>query len=127
MEPKALKLGVSKIKNLANEAVLVECRTETDRDLLEKELNQLSAISVGRPKKQLPTLLLKFVPIEIEEADIKSTILQQNNILHLRDSVLQKNFTKRSFEDARHVVIEISLCVRRQLLTIHELKLQWSM
>jgi len=34
--PKALKLGVSKIKNLANEAVLVECRTETERDIPEK-------------------------------------------------------------------------------------------
>jgi len=32
---------------------------------------------MGRPKKKLPALLLKFVPIEIEDADIKSTILQQ--------------------------------------------------
>jgi hypothetical protein len=127
VDPKALKLGVSKIKNLANEAVFVECGTETDRDILEKELNKISAISVGRPKKKLPTLLLKFVPIEIEDADIKSTILQQNNLLHLSDSVLQKKFTKRSFEDARHVVIEVSPCLRRELLTIHKLKLQWSM
>jgi hypothetical protein len=127
VDPKALKLGVSKIKNLANEAVFVECRTETDRDILEKELNKISAISVGRPKKKFPTLLLKFVPNEIEDADIKSTILQQNNLHHLNDSVLQKKFTKRSFEDARHVVIEVSPGLRRELLTIHKLKLQWSM
>jgi len=82
---------------------------------------------VGRPKKKLPTLLLKFVPIETEDADIKSTILQQNNLLHLSHSVLQKKFTKRSFEDARHVVIEVSPCVRRELLTLYKLKLQWSM
>ena len=121
---KALNLGVGKIKNLTNDAVFVECRTETDRDILEKELNKISAISVGRPKKKLPTLLHKFVPIEIDDADIKSTILQQNNLLHLSDSVLQKKFTKRSFEDARHVVIEVSPCLRRELLTIHKLKLQ---
>ena len=80
---------------------------------------------MGRPKKKLPALLLKFVPIEIEDADIKSTILQQNNLRDLSDSVFQKKFTKRSFEDARHVVIEVSPCLRRKLLTIH--KLQWSM
>ena len=77
-------------------AVFEECKTETDRHIMEKELNKISAISVGRPKKKLHTLF-------------------------------QKKFTKRSFEDARHVVVEISLCVRRELLTIHKLKLQWSM
>jgi hypothetical protein len=127
VDPKALKLGVSKIKNVANKAVFVECRTEADRDILEKELVKISALTVGRPKKKLPTLLLKFVPIEIEDAEIKSTILQQNNLLHPSDSVLQKKFTKRSFDDARHVVIEVSPCLRRELLTIHKLKLQWSM
>jgi hypothetical protein len=127
VDPKALKLGVSKIKNLANEAVFVECRTEADRDVLEKELIKISTLAVGRPKKKLPTLLLKFVPIEIEDAEIKSTILQQNNLLHLSDSVLQKKSTKRSFDDARHVVIEVSPCPRRELLAIHKLKLPWSM
>jgi hypothetical protein len=57
---KALKLSVSKTKNLANEAVFVECRTETDRDILEKELIKRSALTVGRLKKKLPTLLLKI-------------------------------------------------------------------
>lgn len=127
VDPKALKLGVSKIKNIANDAVFVECRTEKGSDILEKELNKISAISVGRPKKKLPALLLKFVPNEIEDADIKSTIIQQNNLHHLNESVLQKKFTERSFEDARHVVIEVSPCLRRELLTIHKLKLQCSM
>ena len=95
VDPKALKLGVCKLKNLANEAVFVECRTETDRDTLENELIKMSAITVGRPKKKLPTLLLKFVPKEVEDADIKSTILQQNNLTHLEDGILQKKFTKK--------------------------------
>ena len=82
---------------------------------------------MGRPKKKLPTLLLKFVPIEIEDADIKSTIIQQNNLLHLSHSIPQKKFSKRSFEEARHVVIEVSPCLGKELLTIHKLKLQCSM
>ena len=127
VDPKALQLGVCKIKHLANEAVFVECRSETDRDILEKELTKMSAITVGRPKKKLPTLLLKFVPNEVEDADIKSTILQQNNLAHLENIILQKKFTKRTFEDSRHVVIEVSPNLRRALLAIHKLKLQWSM
>jgi len=127
VDPKTLQLGVCKIKNLANEAVFVKCRTETDRDILEKELTKMSAITVGRPKKKLPTLLLKFVPKEVEDDDIKNTILQQNNLTHLEDSILQKKFTKRTFEDSRHVVIEVSPNLRRQLLALHKLKLQWCM
>jgi hypothetical protein len=38
VDPKASKLGVSKIKNLANNALLVECKSKADRDTLEKEL-----------------------------------------------------------------------------------------
>ena len=43
VDPKTLQLGVCKIKNLANELVFVECRSETDRDILEKELTKMSA------------------------------------------------------------------------------------
>ena len=127
VDPKALQLGVCKIKNFANEAVFVECKTEKDRDTLEKELNKTRAITVGRPKMKPPTILVKFVPKEVEDADIKSTILQQNNLTHLEDSNLQKKYTKRTFEDSRHVVIEVSPNLKRELLAIHKLKLQWSM
>jgi len=67
------------------------------------------------------------VPKEVEDVDIKNTILQQNNLTHLEDSILQKKFTKRTFEDSRHVVIEVSPNLRRQLLALHKLKLQWCM
>lgn len=60
---------------------------QTDRDILETELNKLSILNVGRPKKKLPTLL-SFVPKEIEDDDIKNTILQQNNLTHLEDYTL---------------------------------------
>jgi hypothetical protein len=62
VDPKALKLGVSKLKNLANNAVLVECKSKTDRDILEKELSKLRMVTVERPKRKLPTLLLMYVP-----------------------------------------------------------------
>jgi len=58
-----------------------------DCDILEKELSKLSKLNVGRPKKKLPTLLLPFVPKEVEDADIKHTILHQNNLIHLEDSI----------------------------------------
>jgi hypothetical protein len=127
VDPKALKLGVSKIKKPSKQGRLRRMQDRIGQGHTRKRTKKISAISVGRPKKKLPTLLLKFVPNEKKDADIKSTILQQNNLQHLTDSVLQKKFTKRSFEDARHVVIEVSPCIRRELLTIHKLKLQWSM
>ena len=67
------------------------------------------------------------MPKEVEDADIKNTILQENNLTHLDDSILQKKFTKRTFDDSRHVVIEVSPNLRRKLLAPHKLKLLWSM
>jgi hypothetical protein len=127
VDPKALKLGVSKLKNLANNAVFVECNNTTDRDILEKELAKLKTVTVERPKKKLPTLLLKFVPKEVEDAEIIDTILQQNNLAHLEDPILNIKFIKNTFEDSRHVVIEVSSSLRRELVALRKIKLHWSL
>ena len=125
VDPKALQLGVSKIKKLSNDGLFVECKTESDGDTLEKELSKLSTITVARPRKKLPTLLFTFVPKEVGDDDIKNTILQQNNLTHLEDSTLHIKFTKWTFGDSRHVVIEVSRNLRRELLAVHKLKIQW--
>lgn len=105
----------------------MECKSETDRDILEKELSKLRTLNVGRPRKKLPTLLLSFVPKEVEDADIKHTILQQNNLIHLEDSILHTKFTKRTFEDSRHVIVEVNPGLRRELLALKKIKIQWCM
>jgi len=64
---------------------------------------------------------------EVEDADIKPTILQQNNLIHLEDSILHTKFTKRTFEDSRHVIVEVSPSLRRELLALKKIKIQWSM
>ena len=127
VDPKALQLRVSKIKNLSNGALFVEFKSETYRDILEKELSKLSTLNVGRPKKKLPTLLLSFVPKEVEDADIKHTILQQNNLIHLEGPILHTKFTKRAFEDSTHVIVEASPSLRRELLALKKIKIQWCM
>jgi hypothetical protein len=127
LDHKALQLWVNKLENLANQAVFIECKTKTDRDTLETELGKLSTVTVGRPKRKLPTLLLRFVPKEVEDADIKNIILQQNNLSHLEDPVLRPKFTKRAFEESRHVVLEVSRNLRRELVALQKIKLHWSM
>jgi hypothetical protein len=127
VHPKALQLGVNKLKNLANEAVFVECKTKTDRDTLETELGKLRTVTVGRPKRKLPTLLHRFVPKEVEDMDIKNIILQQNNPSHIEDPILRPKFTKRTFEESRHVVLEVSPNLWRELVTLQKIKLHWSM
>jgi hypothetical protein len=65
-----------------------------------------------------------FVPKEVADDDIKNTILKQNNLTHLEDSTLHMKFTKRTFEDSKHVVIEVRPNLRRELLALHKLKIQ---
>jgi hypothetical protein len=107
--------------------LLVQCKNKTDSDTLEKELSKLRTVTVERPKRKLPALLVKFVPKEIEDEAIKDTILQQNNLSHIEDPVLNIKFTKRTFEDSRHVVIEVSPNIRRELVTLQKIKLRWNM
>jgi hypothetical protein len=127
VDPKALKLGVSKLKNLANNAVFVECKNKADRDILEKELSKLRAVTVERSKRKLPTLLLMYVPKEVEDAAIKDTILQQNNLDYLEDPILNIKFTKSKSEDSRHVVIEVSPSLPRELVALRKIKLYWNL
>ena len=105
---------MSKLKNLANNAVLVECKSKTDRDILEKELGKLSTVTVERPKRRLPTLLLMFVLKEVEDNVIKDTILYQNNLSHIEYLVFNTKFTKGTCVESRHVVIEVSPNLRRE-------------
>jgi hypothetical protein len=62
---------VSKLKNLANNVVLVECKSKTNHDILEKKVGKLSMVTVECPKRKLLTLLLMFVPKELEDDEIR--------------------------------------------------------
>jgi len=120
VDPKALKLEVIEFKNVANNTLLVQCKSKTDSDILEKELSKLRTVTLERPKRNLPTLLLIFVPKEIEDVAIRVTILQQNNVSHTEDPVINIKITKRAFEDSRHVVIEVSPNLRGELVALQK-------
>ena len=126
MDPKTLKLGVNKLKNLANNALLVQCKNKTDSDILEKELSKLRTVTVERQKRKLPALHVMFVPKEIEDEVFRDTILQQNNLSHIEGPVLNIKFTNRTFEDSRHVVIEVSPNIRGELVALQKIKLHWN-
>jgi hypothetical protein len=118
---------VSKLKNLANNGVLVECKSKTNRDILEKAPSKLRTFTIEIPKRKLPTLLLMYVPKDVEDDVIKDTILHQNNLSHIEDPVLNIKFTKRTFEDSRHIVVEVSPNLRKELVALRKIKLHWNM
>nr|AKU04649.1 gag-like protein [Blattella germanica] len=127
IDPKSLKVGVSKMKKLSNNSLFVECNSNTDREILEKELSKLETLSTERPKKKLPAMLLKFVPQHIENSEIQDIILQQNDLMHLANPEIIVKFTKKSFDDSRHVVIQVSPHLRKELLAKQRIKMKWSM
>ncbi|XP_069701528.1 uncharacterized protein [Periplaneta americana] len=127
VDHKALKVEVNKMKKLSNNTLFVECNNSTDCDTLEKKLTKINALSIERPKKKLPAILLKFVPRHIDDAEVKDLILQQNNLTHLENPVIDIKFTKAKFEDSRHLVMQVSPNIRRELLALQRIKLKWSM
>ena len=126
IDPKSLQVGVSKIKELSNKTLLVECENTNDRDLLENELQKLDIISLERPKMKLPTLLLTHVPKLINDSEIKDIIIQQNDLTHLVEPILNVKFTKRTFTDSRHIVIEVSPNLRRDMIALERIKMHWN-
>jgi hypothetical protein len=67
------------------------------------------------------------VPTEVKDAEIKDTILHQNNLSHVEDPVVNIKFTKKILKDSRHVVIEVGTDMRRELIALRKIKLYWSM
>jgi hypothetical protein len=63
----------------------------------------------------------------MDNGEIKDTIIHQNKLSHLVDPTLKVKFTKRSFNEARHVVIEVSPKLRIELLILEKIKIRWSM
>ena len=85
VDPKALKLGVSKLKNLANNALFFGMQEQDWPDILGNELSKLSTVTTECPKRKLPTLLLMYVPKDVEYTVNKDKTLQQNNLTHMKD------------------------------------------
>ena len=81
------------MKKLSNNVLLMECSNNTDRDILKKELIKLDSVSLERPKRKLPPILLKSVPRHTDDAEIKDIILQQNNLIQLYHPELNIKFT----------------------------------
>ncbi|PSN35596.1 hypothetical protein C0J52_20450, partial [Blattella germanica] len=125
VDPRALQVGISKMKNLANNAILVECQNKNDCEILEKEIKKITVIQTEKPKKKLPTMLIKYVPKDVTDAELKNTLLHQNNLSHLEESEMNIKFTKKTFDDSRHLVIEVSPNLRREILTLNKIKLNW--
>ncbi|PSN32677.1 hypothetical protein C0J52_21741 [Blattella germanica] len=124
MDPKALKVGVNKMKSLANNSLLVECKYKTDCDTLEEELNKIKTLTTEHPKKYLPTSLLVYVLKSIEDSEIKDIILLQNNLSHIEEPVLNVKFTKKIFKDSRHIVIEVSPNLRKAMVPMQKIKMR---
>ena len=43
------------------------------------------------------------------------------------ETILNIKFTKRSFNEARHVVVEVSPNLRRELIILAKIKIRWTM
>ena len=91
------------MKNMSSSAWLVEC------------------------SNKLLTLLLKYIPNDIPDTEIKDIIIQQNNLRKIAEPVLNVRFTLTKFKDSRHVVVEVNPILRRELLASRGIKLNWNL
>ena len=72
-------------------------------------------------------LLSLFLCLKKQKTWQSKTILQQNNLSHIEDPVLNIKFIKSTFKDSRHGVIEVSPNLRKELVALQKIKLHWDM
>jgi hypothetical protein len=63
----------------------------------------------------------------VDNEEIRDIISHQNNLAHVVDPIINFKFTKRFFNDARPVVIEVSPNLRREIILLGKIKIRWSM
>ncbi|PSN44033.1 hypothetical protein C0J52_16967 [Blattella germanica] len=92
---------------------------KNDCEILEKELKKITVIQTEKPKRKLPTMLIKYVPKDVTDAELKNTLLHQNNLSHLEEREMNIKFTKKTFDDSRsrQLVIEFIMATAQVIQT----------
>jgi hypothetical protein len=79
VDPQKLKIGIKRKKQISNGGVIIECRNDSECDKLVAEIGtKVSEVTVGKPLKRNPKLVLKDVNIQINETELIEKIIKNN-------------------------------------------------
>ncbi|XP_023216837.1 uncharacterized protein LOC111619359 [Centruroides sculpturatus] len=133
VKPSELNIGVERIRNIGNGGLALELKKAADAQKLQNYIeDKISEIAVKKPKKRLPNLIMYFVPSLIAHEELPQLLYNQND-------TISENFTEEDFKGALNTkftmgkktkpftnwVIEVTPQLRKQLLILGKVNLEW--
>jgi hypothetical protein len=134
INPANLKLGINSIRNISRGGILMEVTSQKDAEILSKEINDKMGTLVDAkvPSKKQPKIIIYNIPTDTTDTELMNSIMSQNKTLaerHKRTTKPQmefKFFTRSRNENTKHAVIEVTPEMRKVLLSLEKLNVQFS-
>ncbi|XP_023238043.1 uncharacterized protein LOC111636882 [Centruroides sculpturatus] len=134
INPIALGIGVERIRRIGGGGVAIHLNNKSDLTKLENCVQEsIPELIVRKPKKRNPHIVLYSVPAQLLREELQDYIYEQNNIIHENYSEIEfKEQFKIKFSMGRkdaqfhNWAVEVSPQIRKYLLMVGKINLQWS-
>ncbi|XP_023230403.1 uncharacterized protein LOC111630517 [Centruroides sculpturatus] len=134
VNPIALGIGVERIRRIGGGGIAIHLNNKNDLNKLEKCVQEtIPELVTRKPKKRNPHVVLYSVPVQIRREELLDHIYEQNYIIHenFSDTEFKEQFKikfRMGRKDAQFInwAIEVSPQIRKYLLMMGKINLQWS-
>ncbi|XP_023240772.1 uncharacterized protein LOC111639206 [Centruroides sculpturatus] len=134
LDPKALKIGITRVRKIRNKTVLIEIERKRDAEqTIINELNKIENITARTPKKSLPKVAIYGIPSNLSKEVIINTIFDQNDNISAHYDNNKENYVKEitaKFKwgknpNTHHWVFEVTPGLKRILIMQKKLNIDW--
>lgn len=127
LQPATLEVGITEIKNIRDGGVIIKCKHKEEVEKIkaaaEKKLNKKYNIKI--PDQKNPCIKIMDIEEEMNENDLKRSILKQNQYLHHDSSFLEVKIVKKM--KTRYLsIIECDPLTFRKIMEQNRLSIGWS-
>ncbi|XP_023235509.1 uncharacterized protein LOC111634907 [Centruroides sculpturatus] len=132
LNPKALKVGITKVRKIRNQSILVELEKQGSEGNIIEEICKIEKLTAREPKRILPKIAIYNVPADIGREGIKEAIYQQNMKIaehysnqedYEKDINIKYKWGRRP--EVNHWVCEVAPKLKKILSRIKKINIDW--
>lgn len=133
-KPDRAQSGVNKIKNIRNNAIVIECKTKDEHQIFKNQINsKINEFEAKIPLKKKPKIIIYNIPKSVDTQNIIENIVTQNQFFNI--STNEKNYEqkinyklslKSRNKNVRHLVFEIDPEIRKLIMNQKYLNIEWN-
>ncbi|XP_023213296.1 uncharacterized protein LOC111616096 [Centruroides sculpturatus] len=132
LNPKELKVGITKVRKIRNQSVLVEIERKGKEEKIIEEINKINNLTAREPKKSLPKMAIYNVPIDLGKEEIIEAVFRQNPRIadqypsleeYRKDIVIKYKWGRK--QDVNHWVCEVSPKLKKLLTKQKKINIDW--